>query len=153
MNTPAPVKAPVEAPVETISQETAQMPREGHLNKAKRPERIPLSQRNVMKVKHQDDPNYHYRQVRDRHGRVQEMEELGYEKVLKGTVATEGDDNLDSYVTFPTKDSDECTVLMRIKKEWYEENQDYKAKQIKEVEDSMKPDGSSVYGDVKINKS
>lgn len=101
------------------------------------------------------DPNYHYHIFNDVDDRVERAEAAGYECVTSkeslgdtgaGVATAPG-----SAVTRPVG-SGITGVLMRIKKEWYDEDQAVKQKEIDEREEGlramMKQDGH--YGDINI---
>jgi hypothetical protein len=120
----------------------------------KRPRRKPVGQGNVLTIpKEQLDPDYEYRFVRaNNRGRVAMFEEAGYQKVT-GTVNV-GDketSQMGSTVTVPSGDSAEELVLMRIKKEWYEEDQQKKQQEVDRTEEALKArdDAAGLTGEVK----
>ncbi len=104
--------------------------------------RVPIYYRNRLKWNEQD-PAYKYRFVNDIEDRVPRFKDAGYEAVeSKAPVAEQrgpGDPApLASYVEKSVGGGDKA-VLMRIKKEWYEEDQAKKQKNIDETERSMDP--------------
>lgn len=108
--------------------------------KEQRTRRTPLDTRNVLTVAGKD-PNYHYRIVNDTGDRVQEMIERGYEIVTDKSIRV-GDRRID----VPTAEGTPVKVsvgsgtsgyVMRIKNEWFQEDQQLKAQKVKEMEDSM----------------
>ena len=109
-------------------------------DRAKRPNRIPVSgNRDLITVKGKD-PAFEYRIVRDAPGRLDKFLDAGYEVVTHeakvgdprvGTPAAEGS---------PVKISmggGEQGYLMRIPKEWYEEDQKAKQDEIDARETQM----------------
>ena len=110
-----------------------------------RPKRTPIGQRNRLSVKDKD-PNYVYRIVNtvDSRGndRVAEFQESGYEVVDAGTVGDKRVDNARGVGSTPEFSVGQGTkaVVMRIKREWYDEDQKAKADQIKAVEETMHRD-------------
>lgn len=133
-----------------------------------RPDRQKLRDgfRNILTVEGQD-PNYSYRWVLDHHNtynddsnrlnpgqRILQMQHLGWEFV-KNNEVTVGDasvlktENVGSIVRIPAGQG-EYQYLMRIKKEYRDEDQAIKQKEIEEVEDSIKKPGPENYGSVSI---
>lgn len=119
-----------------------------------RPNRMPVGFRNRLQVLNQD-PNYFYRWVNanlDGGDRVGIFENAGYEKVPKGThridngrVSTPGP--LGDFETMPGGDGD-TLVLMRIKREWYDEDQLEKQKIVDEKEAHQKRTPDGFYGKI-----
>jgi hypothetical protein len=123
----------------------------------KRPTRTPLGARSRLAVKGRE-PGFHYRIVNDVEGRIQDFIDAGYEVVSDDGV-TVGDKRIAN----PTQEGSPVKVhvgggnqayLMRIKDEWYSEDQSAKQAQINELEDGMKAKAkeNSFYGDIKISK-
>jgi hypothetical protein len=110
--------------------------------------RTPIGVRNVLTVKGKD-PNYVYRVVNDVDDRVEAFIEGGYE-VVKARDVKVGDKRVD-------KPSEEGSikrisvggggkgVVMRIPKDWYEEDQAAKQKFIADTEATMKADALNGY--------
>lgn len=122
----------------------------------KRVTRKSLFQRGPQSISGEKDPNFVYRFVNDTGSRIHNFQAAGYEFVT--------DDQLtvgDSRVTDPSEMgsgkrviSNDGTVsyLMRIKKEFYEEDQAAKAALINETESAMKRDATQDrYGSLKIS--
>jgi hypothetical protein len=118
--------------------------------------RTPLGRRNVLTVNGKD-PNYVYRVVNDSGDRVQAFLDAGYEMVRDQEVRV-GDKRVE-------KTSSEGTVsqisvgqgvkafVMRIKKEWYDEDQAAKQRYVNELEQATKAkalDGN--YGKLEISR-
>ena len=111
----------------------------------KRPQRIPVGgARDIITVRDKD-PNYVYRWVFDnpkRPGRIQRFLDGGYEVVQDdneiGQKTVDRGSKLGSATT--RQDSGGLLVLMRIKKEWYDEDQAAKQASIDALERSMKKD-------------
>ena len=106
-----------------------------------RPKRIPVHKRDRISFGNLD-PNYHYRVVNDSDDRLQNFVEGGYEFVESGErigdpIAGEGG-AIDSRVSKPVGGGTRG-YLMRIRKDWYEEDQAEKAAKIKESEQAIKP--------------
>ena len=104
--------------------------------------RIPVgAARDILTVQGQD-PNYVYRWVLDdpkRPGRLQRFLDGGYEVVTDtneiGQNTVDRGKKLGSAITRP--DGGSTLVLMRILKEWYDEDQEAKAERIAATEKSM----------------
>ena len=118
--------------------------------------RVPVSQRNVLTVKGKD-PNYVYRVVNDVDDRVAQFLEGGYELVDKVSTGV-GDPRASQGTAIGSKQ--EVSVgqgikakVMRIKREWYEEDQDRKQKFVDQQEASIREkalDGN--YGKLDITR-
>jgi len=120
--------------------------------------RTPINgQRNILTVDGKD-PNFVYRIVNDTGDRVNQMAESGYEIVTDSGVKI-GDRRIGN----PTQTGSPVRtsvgggvqgVLMRIPKEWYEEDQQAKAAQVDELEASMKKEAkaNSDYGNLKLSR-
>src|SRR5690606_30738208 len=102
--------------------------------------RQPVGTRNRLTVKGKD-PAYEYRIVADRDDNVQAMQEQGYEFVVKDSVQVG-----DKRVNVPSSQGEHQTIslgggrtgyVMRIKKEWYEEDQAAKRAQVLEVQETL----------------
>jgi len=118
-----------------------------------RPVRKPAGFRNRLAV-HGKDPNFEYRWINtnmDGGDRVSIMEEAGYEKVAKSSVrAASGRVDaspLGSFETTPGGNGD-TMVLMRIKKEWYDEDQRAKQKRVDELDRAQKRTPDGFYGKI-----
>lgn len=120
-----------------------------------RVKRTPIGNRNVLTVKGKD-PDYEYRIVNDAGDRILQFQEAGYE-LVDGQGVSVGDRRLDN----PTAEGSKAQVsvgpgqkayLMRIRKEFYAEDQALKAEHIKKLEESIKTPGSSDYGKVDITR-
>jgi hypothetical protein len=112
-----------------------------------RPKRTPLGQRNRLSFGKQD-PNYVYRVINDQDERLLQAQEAGYEFVtgneqLGDKRAAEGG-KIDSRISKPGGNGVRG-FLMRIPKEFYEEDQNAKIGKIEEVEKALKkPSNTSV---------
>ena len=104
--------------------------------------RIPISVRNVLKWDNIEE-GYKYRFVNDIENRIEQFKEAGYEAVespnVVGDQRSPGDPSplathVEKSVGGGTK-----AVLMRIRNEWYEEDQRDKQSEIDDVERSMDP--------------
>ena len=124
--------------------------------KTQRVKRTPINgQRSILNVKGKD-PAYSYRIVNDVDDRINEFLERGYEIVTE-----EGIQVGDKRVAKPTQSGSavELSVgqgtkafLMRIKKEWYDEDQAEKNSKVDQIETQMKADPrkDGNYGSIKI---
>lgn len=119
-----------------------------------RPQRTPLQNRSILGVKGKE-PGYSYRIVNDVGDRIDSFKARGYEIVEDQTVQVG-----DRRVASPTKEGSPVQVsvgggtkgyLMRIKDEWYKEDQAAKEAELKELEKSMKP-VSSDFGSIKMSR-
>ena len=122
--------------------------------KAQRPQRTPLANRSVLGIKGKE-PGYVYRIVNDTGDRITSFQEQGYEIVTDSTI-TIGDRRVGK----ASKDGSPVQVsvgsgidgyLMRIKDEFYKEDQDYKEQKLAELEGSMKRDSGTDYGSLKLS--
>lgn len=105
--------------------------------------RTPLTVRNRLTVKDRD-PNYQYRIVNVKDDRVEQFKEQGYEIVEDAQV---GDKRLDAPSSLGSSSEISVgqgmkAVLMRIPKEWYQDDQNAKQAQIDELEATMKSDAT-----------
>ena len=122
--------------------------------KSKRPTRTPVGAARDILTVYGQDPNYVYRWVLDdpkRPGRIQRFKEGGYEIVTDtnevGQNTVDRGKKLGSAITRP--DGGSTLVLMRILKEWYDEDQVAKAEKIADLEATMLADemsGDGRYG-------
>ncbi len=102
--------------------------------------RTPVSQRNVLTVRGKE-PGYEYRVVNDTGDRVQMFEEAGYEVVEADKVIV-GDKRVSKASPVGSKaevsvGAGEKAVVMRIREDWYKEDQLAKQQRINELEASM----------------
>lgn len=124
------------------------------LTLGKRKERIPVgTTRDILAVNDQD-PNYVYRWVNDVPGRIQKFKDGGYEVVTEslevGQQTVDRNTKLGSAVT-KTVGGTMTAVLMRIPREWYNEDQKAKQDEISAKEQAMRK-ADSDYGDVTFNR-
>lgn len=127
---------------------------------AKAPEsrvkRTPVGQRNVLKVGGKD-PNYEYRIINDTGDRVQEFLDAGYELVKEGSVSV-GDKRVnkassDGSVSQVSVGQGQKAFVVRIKKEWYLEDQATKQQRVNELEASTKAKAlDGTYGKLEITR-
>ncbi len=126
---------------------------------SKRPTRIPVgSARDILTVQGKD-PNYVYRWVLDdpkRPGRLQRFKDGGYEVVTDaneiGQNTVDRGKKLGSAITRP--DGGSTLVLMRIVKEWYDEDQEAKADSIDALEKTTQVGSEELgqYGEVSVRR-
>ena len=109
--------------------------------KAQRTQRTPLANRSVLGIKGKE-PGYVYRIVNDTGDRVASFQEQGYEIVTDSSI-TIGDRRVGK----ASADGSPVQVavgngidgyLMRIKEEYYKEDQAYKEQKLSELEQSMR---------------
>ena len=119
-----------------------------------RVKRTPITVRNRLSVKDQD-ANYHYRIVNDVDDRIEQFKSNGYEVVENTKVGDKRVDNASSLGSTSAISVGQGTkaVVMRIRKDWFEEDQSAKLAQVKAVEDTMKQDAkkASDYGSLDIS--
>jgi hypothetical protein len=125
----------------------------------RRPKRVPLNRQQILTVpESMKEPGYHYRFINDVGERILKAEQAGYE-VVKGKVPV-GDSrvgNSEGIGSAVTKHVGNATkaVLMRIKEEWYKEDQAEKIANIKAHEEQITTvntnDGQ--YGNIKVEQS
>jgi hypothetical protein len=103
------------------------------------------------------DPNFVYRVANDQGDRVEQLKELGYEIVDAGAVRV-GDRRVDlgktvgSAATLALGRGDNG-VVMRIRKEWYDEDQKNKQVEVSRSEQTMKEDArKNNYGKLDISR-
>ena len=106
-----------------------------------RVQRVPVGQRNLLTVKGKD-PNYSYRIVNDVDDRIAQFQEAGYEVVPRGTVEV-GDKRANVGNPVGTAHhfsvgGGQKAVLMRQRKEWFEEDQKRKADFVNAQESTIK---------------
>ena len=123
--------------------------------KAQRTQRTPLANRSVLGIKGKE-PGYVYRIVNDTGDRVASFQEQGYEIVTDSSI-TIGDRRVGK----ASADGSPVQVavgngidgyLMRIKEEYYKEDQAYKEQKLSELEQSMRKEAKDLsdYGNLKI---
>ena len=121
----------------------------------KRVARKSLFQRGPQSILGEKDPNYVYRFVNDTGSRVANFQSAGYEFVedkdlVVGDSRVFDPSDLGSAKRVTSNDGT-TSYLMRIKKEYYEEDQAAKAALINETEQAMKRDASQgLYGSIKV---
>lgn len=129
-----------------------------NLANKRKPRRLSINgTRNVLTVSGKD-PGFEYRVVNDDGDRVSQFEDMGYEVVKDSSIKVG-----DRRIANPTKEGSPVQIsvgggqkayLMRIRKDWYEEAQEDKAKQVDEMEKGMLKDtkNSADYGNITIGK-
>jgi hypothetical protein len=124
--------------------------------------RIPLGQRNPLGMQAiKKDPNYVYRVVNDEPGRINMFRDAGWEVVQSESEIRMGDPNVGGdtgAVGTPVtkvvgRRDGKLAYLMRIPKEFYQEDQEAKSSKIRERESDLKmeKDKTGRYGDIKIS--
>lgn len=120
---------------------------------SERKRRTPVSQRNVLTVKNKDD-GYVYRIVNDVDNRINQFIEGGWETVLDKDVDI-GDKRVNAAkpegsLAQVSVGNGTKALVMRIRKEWYDEDQAAKSARIDEAEQSMYEDArKDTYGEIK----
>lgn len=106
-----------------------------------RPKRTPINKRDILSVKGKE-PGYIYRIVNDTGDRIATFEEAGYELVDASSVSI-GDKRINK--ASPEGSKAQVSVgrgqkafLMRIKEEWYKEDQAAKQTEVNRLEQTMK---------------
>jgi len=123
----------------------------------KRVQRKPLHQQGPLSISGEKDPNFHYRVVNDIGSRIHAFQQAGYELVTDDNLVI-GDSrvsdaaDLGSTKRILSKDGT-VSYLMRIKKEWFDEDQKAKNDRLDELDTAMKQDvsKSADYGKVSIS--
>lgn len=127
---------------------------------SERPRRTPVGQRNRISVQDRD-PNYQYRVVNvnleNDPDRIKRFEEAGYEVVPKEKAGTIGDSKVDNPSALGSAGlisvgQGTKAVLMRIRKDWYQEDQAAKQAEIDATEQRSQKSGAD-YGKVEITSS
>ena len=119
-----------------------------------RPTRTPVGRRNILSVKGKE-AGYEYRIVNDEYDRIDAFKEAGWEVVSNSDVSV-GDKRVGNSTTPGSAaqvnvGGGNKAVVMRIKKEWYDEDQAAKQAQSRELEKSTRQDArnGADYGDIK----
>lgn len=121
-----------------------------------RTQRVPVGTRNVLTVAGKD-ANYEYRVINDSGDRVQEFLDAGYELVEKESIRV-GDKRVNSAsaegsVSQISVGQGQKAFVVRIKKEWYEEDQAAKQTKVNALEDSTKAKAlDGTYGKLEISR-
>lgn len=120
-----------------------------------RPQRTPIGTRNVLTVKGKD-PNYEYRIVNDVDDRITQFQEAGYELVSEDSVQV-GDKRVNAASSVGSAKhiavgGGTKAFVMRIKKDWYEEDQARKLGQVAAIEQATKDKAlNGTYGELKLS--
>lgn len=120
--------------------------------------RTPINGRNVLTVTGKE-PGYTYRVVNDVGDRIQQFLDAGYELVESAAVKV-GDRRVDNASAEGSKaqvsvgKTGEKAFVMRIKDEWYKEDQQAKAAEVDKLEQSITKNltGKADYGSVKVDR-
>ncbi|CAB4240692.1 hypothetical protein UFOVP39_54 [uncultured Caudovirales phage] len=121
-----------------------------------RPQRVPVGTRNVLTVAGKD-ANYAYRIINDSGDRVQEFMDAGYELVEASSVRV-GDKRVNSGSSEGSKaqlsvGQGQKAFVVRIKKEWYEEDQQMKQRRVDDLEAATKAKAlDGTYGKLEITR-
>jgi hypothetical protein len=124
--------------------------------KSARVARKPLTQRGPQAIAGEKNPEFEYRFVNDTGSRIQNFKAAGYEFVT-GDDLIVGDNRVSDATDLGSakrviSNDGTTSYLMRIKKDWYEEDQASKAAAIKEQEAAMKQEASTgMYGKLNIS--
>ena len=105
-----------------------------------RPKRTPLNKRDILSLKGKE-PGYHYRIVNDTGDRINDLIEQGYELVNASDVRV-GDKRVNSAAPEGSKaqvsvGGGQKAFVMRIKQEWFDEDQEAKQAEVRKLEQSM----------------
>lgn len=126
--------------------------------KTARVTRRPLHQRGPQAISGGKDPEFQYRFVNDIGSRVENFKQAGYE-IVEDAELTVGDSRVSDASTLGsakvvTSNDGTKSYLMRIKKEWYDEDQAAKMAQVNEQEEAMTKKASQEmsYGKIEINR-
>lgn len=152
----------VSEPTEKLSESTEQSPVQVETKPvarfAEKKKRVPVGLRDPMSITEELDPNFSYRFVRNTPGRIQKFEEGGYELVTGD--ARIGDpniakaSNMGSAFSIASGDNADRVYLMRIPKDYYDEDQAAKAAKADEIEQQLKqrPKDQGLEGEIKLNR-
>lgn len=128
------------------------------INKAQRPSRTPINgRRSILSVKGKD-PDYEYRIVNDEGDRVALFQEQGYEVVTDPNVMVGerrvGKPGQEGTPVKVSVGNGQQAYLMRIRKDWFEEDQQAKLDSIREQEASLEADAhrAADYGKFKVSR-
>lgn len=122
-----------------------------------RVKRTPVGQRNILSVSGKEE-GYVYRIVNDSGDRIQQFIDAGYELVDASTVRV-GDKRVNATSAEGSKaqvsvGKGEKAFVMRIKQDWYDEDQAAKQAEIDRLEQTIKnkATGSADYGNLDIKR-
>ena len=119
--------------------------------------RKPLHQRGPQAISGDKDPNFEYRFVNDTGSRIHNFQQAGYELVTDSELKV-GDARLSDAGELGSgkrviSNDGTTSYLMKIKKEWYEEDKKAKADAIKEQESAMKQEATQgMYGKLNLSR-
>jgi hypothetical protein len=122
-----------------------------------RVQRTPVGTRNVLTVAGKE-PGYEYRIINDSGDRVQEFLDAGYELVKENSVKV-GDKRVnksssEGSVSQISVGQGQKAFVVRIKKEWYDEDQALKQQKVNELEAATKAKAlDGTYGKLEISRS
>lgn len=123
----------------------------------KRVTRKSLFQRGPQSIAGEKDPNFEYRFVNDTGSRIANFQAAGYEFVedkdlIVGDARVFDPSDMGSGKKVTSNDGT-VSYLMRIKKEWYQEDQATKAARVDETEQAMKHEATQgTYGNLKVSR-
>ena len=121
-----------------------------------RPKRTSITVRNRLSLKERDS-NYHYRIVNDTEGRVDQFLENGWEVVQDAKIGDKRVDSSNGVGSVSTVSVGQGVkgIVVRIKKEWYEQDQATKMQEVAATEETMRQDArrAADYGSLKSNVS
>jgi ribosomal 50S subunit-recycling heat shock protein len=121
-----------------------------------RTQRVPVGTRNVLNVSGKE-AGYEYRVINDSGDRVQEFLDAGYELVEAGSVRV-GDKRVNSAssegsVSQISVGQGQKAYVVRIKKEWYTEDQAAKQAKVNELEAATKAKAlDGTYGKLELSR-
>jgi len=121
-----------------------------------RTQRVPVGTRQVLTVSGKD-PSYEYRIINDSGDRVQEFMDAGYELVNSDSVRV-GDKRVNSATPEGSKaqlsvGQGQKAFVVRIKKDWYEEDQAKKQERVNQLESATKAKAlDGTYGKLDISR-
>lgn len=124
--------------------------------KSARVARKPLTQRGPQAISGQKDADFVYRFVNDTGSRLHNFQAAGYELVTGDDLAV-GDNRVSDASDLGSakrviSNDGTTSYLMRIKREWYDEDQATKAAALKEQEAAMKQEAvNGMYGKLNIS--
>jgi hypothetical protein len=117
--------------------------------------RSPLDRKNVLNVKG-TRPDYAYRIVNDTGDRINDLIEQGWEIDLSEDIRV-GDSRIEQSsklgkVRMVPVGQGVNAVVMRKRKDWYDEDEQIKQDYVKSTEAAMRPDSDGGYGKVEITR-
>jgi hypothetical protein len=122
-----------------------------------RTQRVPVGTRNVLTVAGKD-ANYEYRVINDSGDRVQEFLDAGYELVDSSSVRV-GDKRVNAAssegsISQISVGQGQKAYVVRIKREWFEEDQARKQAKVNQMENATKAKAlDGTYGKLEITRS